>query len=62
MLNEILNQTITSTNNRYNSGGVTKEEYTTWKQDIINKLDIFLACNRITSEQYEALNSAILTV
>lgn len=34
---------------------VTAEEYAAWKENTMNKLDVFLACNRITEDQYQEL-------
>ncbi len=37
------------------SGAISDEEYATWKESTMNKLDVFLACNRITEAQYQEL-------
>ena len=51
---------ILNENNKYNAGVITAEEYTVWKENAQNKLDIFLACNRLTDKQYEELTGMIL--
>lgn len=37
------------------SGLITEADYTTWKEQQMNKLDLFLTCNRLTEEQYSEL-------
>ena len=37
------------------SGAISDEEYAAWKESTMNKLDVFLACNRITEAQYQEL-------
>lgn len=46
---------IINENNKYNAGLVSEEEYSLWKESTSNKLDVFLACGRITDKQYEDL-------
>ena len=46
---------ITAENSAYDKGHVTDAEYVAWKENTMNKLDVFLACNRITEEQYTEL-------
>lgn len=46
---------INNENALYEAGRVTAEEYAAWKENTMNKLDVFLACNRITEEQYQEL-------
>ena len=53
---------IDNKNTQYRNGEVTAEEYNTWKETTITKLDMFLACDRITSEQYEELNGLLITI
>lgn len=36
-------------------GAISEAEYTIWKVSAMNKLDVFLAFNRLTEEQYEEL-------
>lgn len=37
------------------SGLITEDDYTAWKEQQMNKLDLFLTCNRLTEEQYSEL-------
>lgn len=46
---------INAENTAYEKGTVSAAEYTIWKDGTMNKLDVFLACNRITEEQYAEL-------
>lgn len=46
---------IVNENNKFNAGLVSEEEYSLWKESTANKLDVFLACGRITDKQYEDL-------
>lgn len=46
---------ITNQNNKLTNGTITQDDYDLWKESTTNKLDVFLACNRITSSQYEEL-------
>lgn len=46
---------IKNKNAQYEAGQVTTEEYAAWKESTMNKLDIFLACSRITDTQYSEL-------
>lgn len=46
---------ITAENSAYDKGQVTDAEYAAWKENTMNKLDIFLTCNRITEDQYTEL-------
>lgn len=41
--------------NKFKNGTITSEEYGVFKTNTMNKLDIFLTCDRLTSEQYEEL-------
>lgn len=51
---------ITNQNIKYKNGSVTKQEYDLWKESTMTKLDVFLACNRVTVEQYEELVNMFL--
>ena len=46
---------ITNENALKESGAISDEEYAAWKESTMNKLDVFLACNRITEAQYQEL-------
>lgn len=46
---------ISNENALLESKQISTEEYAAWKESTMNKLDVFLACNRITEEQYQEL-------
>lgn len=46
---------ITNQNNKLANGSITQEEYELFKMNTMKKLDVFLACDRLTSAQYEEL-------
>ena len=46
---------ITNENNKLSNGTITQEEYDLFKTNSMKKLDVFLACDRITLNQYEEL-------
>lgn len=46
---------INNENALYEAGKVTAEEYASWKENTMNKMDVFLACDRITDDQYQEL-------
>lgn len=46
---------INNENALFEAGRVTAEEYTSWKSNTMNKMDVFLACDRITEDQYQEL-------
>lgn len=46
---------INHTNEQYNSGEITAEEYKSFKTETLKKMDTFLLCNRFSSEKYEEL-------
>lgn len=46
---------IENQNNKLKNGTVTKEDYEIFKASTMNKLDTFLACDRLTATQYEEL-------
>ena len=37
------------------TGAITEAEYAAWKEIELNKLDVFMSCNRLTASQYEEL-------
>jgi hypothetical protein len=46
---------IANENKLLDAGQITEEEYELFKENSINKLDVFLAANRITTSQYTEL-------
>lgn len=46
---------IENENNKLENGTISEDIYALWKESTLNKLDVFLACNRLTSAQYEEL-------
>lgn len=54
-----MKKVIENANKRLENGEMTQEEYDLFKQDSLNKLDVFLACNRITITQYEELEKML---
>lgn len=46
---------ITNQNNKLANGSITQEEYELFKVNTMKKLDVFLACDRLTASQYEEL-------
>ena len=46
---------ITNENNKLKNGTITQEEYELFKVNSMKQMDVFLACDRITSSQYEEL-------
>lgn len=46
---------IKHTNDQYNSEEITSEEYNSFKEDALKKMDTFLLCNRFSAEKYEEL-------
>lgn len=53
---------ITNQNIKYNKGMVDADSYNMWKSSTMNKLDVFLACDRISQVQYEELKELLLEV
>ena len=47
---------IKNENTKLENGTITDEQYEIWKERTKKKLDVFLACDRLTSEQYEELD------
>ena len=52
---------IENQNNKLANGTITAEEYELFKANSTKKLDVFLACDRITSAQYEELVAMMQT-
>ena len=46
---------INNENALFEAGRVSAEEYASWKSNTMNKMDVFLACDRITEDQYQEL-------
>ena len=53
---------ITNQNIKYKNGTVDAESYNMWKITTMNKLDVFLAGDRITLAQYEELVGMLLVL
>ena len=62
MLVTSLKKQINNANAQYNAGTMTAEEYAQFKETTLNKLDVFLTCDRIKPKQYEELNSMFIEV
>lgn len=46
---------ITAENEKFNNGEVTTDEYASWKEATVRKMDLFLTCDRINDAQYSEL-------
>ena len=46
---------INAKNTEYDRGAVTAQRYLIWKEQQMKKLDVFLACDRITDDEYTEL-------
>lgn len=55
MIFNLLKKQIASEKAKLEKGKIIEEEYSIFKEQTMNKLDVFLATNRITQEQYEEL-------
>lgn len=55
MMYKAMKKIIESKNAEYKAKGLSKEEYQLWQTVTMRKLDVFLAYNRITADQYEEL-------
>ena len=55
MAYKVMKKLIENQNNKLHNGTVTKEEYEAFKASAMDKLDTFLACNRLTTAQYDEL-------
>lgn len=53
---------ITRENRNYENGNITAEEYNLWKDGMLEKLDVFLLCKRITAEQYKSLTDMLISI
>lgn len=56
---KLLVTTINAKNKQLDSSEITKEEYVSWKEDILKKMDLFLLRGRITDDQYNELSGMI---
>ena len=52
---------INHTNEQYNSGEISAEEYKSFKTETMKKMDTFLLCNRFSAEKYEELFAMFIT-
>ena len=55
-----MKKVIEKGNKEFESGLMTQEEYENFKTTNMNKLDVFLMRDRITSEQYEELSGMFI--
>ncbi|SCY03166.1 hypothetical protein [Butyrivibrio sp. INlla14] len=46
---------INAKNAEYDRGAVTAQRYLIWQEQQMKKLDVFLACDRITDDEYTEL-------
>ncbi len=53
---------ILNANAQFENGNWTAEEYTVYKEQQMNKLDVFFAKGRLTTAQYEELTSLFIEV
>ena len=60
MAYQSMKKLINNQNIKYNNGSVDTESYNIWKTNTLNKLDVFLACDRLTQAQYEELTSLLI--
>lgn len=51
----VMKKIITNGNNQLENGETEFESYNLWRENQQNKLDAFLACNRLTPTQYKEL-------
>ena len=52
----VMKKIIANGNNQLENGETDQESYNLWRENQQNKLDAFLACNRLTRLQYEELS------
>lgn len=57
-----MSKVITAKNAEYERGAVTAERYLIWKEQQMRKLDVFLACDRITDDEYAELVGMFIDV
>lgn len=50
---------INNQNAQLEKGSITPEDYAAWKENTMNKLDVFLTCNRISEDQYTELTGML---
>ena len=55
-----MKKVIEKGNKEFDRGLMTQEEYENFKTTNMNKLDVFLMRDRITSEQYEELSGMFI--
>lgn len=60
MAYQSMKKLINNQNIKYNNGSVDAESYNIWKANTLNKLDVFLACDRLTQAQYEELTGLLI--
>jgi hypothetical protein len=56
---KLLLKTIDAENKAFEEGNVTEEDYATWKDGTLKKMDTFLVCGRISDNQYKELNALL---
>lgn len=57
-----MSKLIKNKNLLFKNGKVNEVEYETWKTQTMEKLDLFLTCDRLTSEQYTELKDLLIEV
>lgn len=62
MLFTSLKKQIVNANAQFEAGIMTADEYAQFQENTMKKMDIFLTCDRIKTEQYEELNAMFLDV
>lgn len=57
----LMKKIIERKNEKFQNASITKDDYKLWKENTLKKLDMFLACDRITAEQYEELTALLIS-
>ena len=57
-----MSKVIKAKNAEYERGAVTAERYLIWKEQQMKKLDVFLACDGITDDEYAELVGMFIDV
>ena len=57
-----MSKVIKAKNAEYERGAVTAERYLIWKEQQMKKLDVCLACDRITDDEYAELVGMFIDV
>lgn len=57
-----MKKVISAKNAEYERGAVTAERYLVWEEQQMRKLDVFLACDRITDDEYTELVNMFIDV